>query len=500
MRLNLDYTDIQIRNIDEIKGKIRAEKEYTCLLPYVDRESTFYLSLVLKSILEEINQEVLFSHLEYILNEISMNASKANSKRLYFNSRGFELENDEDYRKGIVNFKKDVFDDFSKYEQLHIDNESQVRIKFSLDSKNLLLTVSNNSSLIEVERQRINQRLKSAHKFNNLTEVLSEGFDTEEGAGFGLILIVLMLRKLNLNEKDLNFGEEANGSYCSLKIPLNTLSKEDGVFIAEEIAREITQMPQFPESVMALQKELNDPNCSFESIADTVSSDLSLSTEILRIANSPVYSLRDKITDLPGAVRIIGMLGVKSILYNFGVNKLFTKRYNKDVIKEINDHSFHVALLASYLARYSKQIAIAQDVYIAALLHDLGKIIVKTFNKDLEEKLENICTEKHIPISVLDDLTDGFNHSLIGSEIARNWNFPDKFTNVIAFHHLPLEVEEEYKALTYTIYLANEISYLNNGEREYSDLNSHVLKFFGLDEKNAFNRFLESLSAEGLTI
>ena len=306
----------------------------------MDREGTFYLSFVLKSILEEINQEVLFSNLEYILNEISMNASKANSKRIYFDSKNSDIGNEGDYLKTIENFKNDVFDDFSKFEPLHSENECFVEIKFSMDSKNLILNISNNSIFLEREKLRINERLKSAHKFNNLTEVLSEGFDTEEGAGFGLILVILMLRKLNLDEKDLNFGDTENGSYCSLRIPLNTLSREDGVFIAEEIAKEIEQMPQFPESITALQRVLSDPNCTFDSISDTVSSDLSLSTEILRIANSPVYSLRDKTTDLAGAVRVIGMLGVKSILYNFGVNQVFSKRYDKKVIKEINDHFF----------------------------------------------------------------------------------------------------------------------------------------------------------------
>ena len=96
---------------------------------------------------------------------------------------------------------------------------------------------------------------------------------------------------------------------------------------------------------------------------------------------------------------------------------------------------------------------IANDVYIAALLHDMGKIIVKTMNKDLEEKIREICREKHIPVSVLDDLTEGFNHSLIGSEIAKNCDFPERYIKVIGFHHLPLEVEEEYQSLTYAIYL-----------------------------------------------
>jgi putative nucleotidyltransferase with HDIG domain len=268
--------------------------------------------------------------------------------------------------------------------------------------------------------------------------------------------------------------------------------------IADEISNEILQMPQFPESIINLQRELSDPNCTFATISDTVNSDPSLAAEILRIANSPVYMVRNKINDVSEAVRLIGMLGVKSVLYNYGVNQVFNKQYDKKIIQEINDHSFYVALIASYLARYKKLGRLSEDIYMAALLHDMGKIIVKALNRDLEEKLEKICREKHIPVSILDDLTDGYNHSLIGAEVAGKWNFPDKYISAIAYHHRPLEAEEEYKVLVYSVYLANEVYYFNKGERDRSDLNFTVLSFFGLENKDAFDDFINSLINEGL--
>jgi putative nucleotidyltransferase with HDIG domain len=494
----VEYTNINDVTIEEIRDRFRTESEYSCILPYITRDSEIFLSRILKTVLEEVNQENLCSHLEYTLNELSMNASKANSKRLYFDSIGKSLHNPEQYETGIRDFKEEVFRDFSLYEQAHVDKGFFVKITISKRDNDLIIEVINNSPMVQTEQLRIAQRLKAARKFNNLTEVLTSGFDSTEGAGFGLIIIILMLRKINVNENSLVFRNEEQEAITSLTIPLNLLSKEHSQMIADEISNEILQMPQFPESIINLQRELSDPNCTFATISDTVNSDPSLAAEILRIANSPVYMVRNKINDVSEAVRLIGMLGVKSVLYNYGVNQVFNKQFDKKIIQEINDHSFYVALIASYLARYKKLGRLSEDIYMAALLHDMGKIIVKALNRDLEEKLEKICREKHIPVSILDDLTDGYNHSLIGAEVAGKWNFPDKYISAIAYHHRPLEVEEEYKVLVYSVYLANEVYYFNKGERDRSDLNFTVLSFFGLENKDAFDDFINSLINEGL--
>jgi putative nucleotidyltransferase with HDIG domain len=492
------YTNIETFDVENVRIQFREDKAYTCTLPFITRDSEIFLSKILKTVLDEVNQGALHSYLEYTLNELSMNASKANSKRLFFLSRGQDINNRKHYEAGIPDFKDEVFRDFSAYEQLHRENDSYVRITLRTDGKSLYMEIVNNSTLIEEEKQRISQRLKAARKFNNLTEVLSHGFDGTEGAGFGLIVIILMLRKLNLDEKALVYKNEGDQCISSLTIPLGLLSKDHGKVIAEEIADEIAQMPQFPESITSLQKELSDPASSFVTIADTISSDPSLAAEIMRIANSPVYRVRNKITDISGAVRIIGMLGVKSVLYNYGVNKLFKKKYDRKLIQEINDHSFYVALIASFLGRYKKLGRLNEDIYAAALLHDMGKIIVKSLHNELENKLRKLCIEKHIPISILEDLSEGYNHSLIGSEVAGKWDFPEKFIDTIANHHTPLEAPEESKVLTFAVYLANEVFYYIRRRREFNEINIMVLKFFGMEDEKSFKQFIESLKEEGL--
>ncbi len=494
----LNYTIIDEVNFKDIKSTFQKNSEYSCIFPFVSRKSDIFLSQVLKTVLQEISQEDLFVHLEYAVNELSMNASKGNSKRLYFKKKGLDIHNPSDYEIGMGNFKENVFMDFKSLEQEHIDNNYFVNVKFISLGKQLKIQITNNSPLTDEEHQRISLRLKMAHKFSNLQEVLAHEFDTSEGGGIGLIMIVLMLRKLTLNERAISYQNEGSCSITTINIPLNVLSKDHGVVLAEEISKEILQMPQFPQSILNLQNELRDPNCSFESVARTIKSDSNLSAEILRIANSPVYRFKSKITEITGAVQSIGFLGVKAVLYNYGVNKVLSKRYQLKKVEEINNHSYQVALIASFLARYKKLNRIVEDVYIAALLHDMGKIIIKAITDDLEEKLTKMCSERHISISVLEDLTDGYSHPLIGSEVAKKWNFPEKYINPIAYHHKPLEVDDQYKVLTYTIYLGNQIYYYMKGQHDFYDINFMVLSFFGLEQEEQFDEFIISYKMDGI--
>jgi len=493
----MDYTNISEIPVRDIRTGFNAEREFSCTLPGSSKEGDSFLSTAFRTILEELKQETMFIHLEYVLTELVLNASKANLKRLYFKEMGLDINNDPEYEKGMISFRKEAMGN-PAYEEKLKKGGSFVKVNIKSDGTTINLRISNNSPLLDRERKRINEKLSTAHGFDDITDLFTQSFDSSEGRGFGLIIIVMMLRKINLNENALSFANEEEGSVTSLHIPVSTLQKDHGKIIANEIAEEIERMPQFPEGIAALQKELSDPDCTFASIAGKIVSDPSLTAEIIRIANSPVYKVRSEITDVAGAVRIMGMLGVKSVLYNYGMNKVMESCYDRKVIQRVNEHSYDVARLSVHLASYKKLGKITEDIFVAALLHDMGKIIVNSMNRSLESNLKKLCAEKYIPTSVLEDLTKGYNHAMIGSEVAEKWNFPEKYITAIAFHHIPLDVPEEYRDLIYAIYLGNELFYYLKEERDFFDLNYMVLEYFDLEEEEALVEFIQYLKMQGV--
>ena len=493
----MEYTKTSDIAIRDIKNEFKTNNEFTCTLPYSSKEGDVFLSHAFRTILEEMKQENMFIHLEYVLTELVLNASKANMKRLYFREKGLNILDTADYNKGMQMFRKEAMNNSAPYEKKLKEEGQYVKVNIKSDGTRINVHLNSSNPMLDIERKNINEKLSIAHGFDDITDLFTQTFDSSEGRGFGLIIIVMMLRKVSLNENALSFVNEGDSAVTSLTIPVSTLQKDHGKIIASEIAAEMERMPQFPESIVALQKELSSPDSSFNSIAGKITSDPSLTAEIIRIANSPVYKVRSEITDVAGAVRIMGLLGVKSVLYNYGVNKVMQSQFDKRVIKEVNDHSYFVAKVSSYLASYKKMGKVTEDIYVAALLHDMGKIIVNSMYRDLENNLKKLCTEKYIPISVLEDLTKGYNHAMIGSEVAEKWNFPEKYITAIAFHHMPLDVTDEYKDLIYAIYLGNELYYFLKDEREFFDLNYMVLEYFELEEEESFMDFIQNLKMQG---
>ncbi|WP_028974727.1 HDOD domain-containing protein [Spirochaeta cellobiosiphila] len=493
----MEYTAINLQKNNGVLPSIEDTQTFVCWIPYANRTSDLFLSVNLQAYLEEIGRSGLHSHLEYALNELVMNASKANTKRLFFKSNELDIHNPDHYAKGMRSFKSKVFDHFEDYEEMHVKEGLYIKVDMAVQDGFLSIDVENNSPFTPEEIARIGDRVKMARKFSDLTEVLAFGFDEEEGAGYGLIMIILMLRKINLDEKSLLFHKDDHISRVSLRIPLNLIEEEHSAIIAEKIAQELKQMPSIPENVLHLQNELNNPHCNFESIAKTMSADPSFSAEVIRIANSPIYKVPNKIDTVAAAVRLVGMLGVKAILYNYGANKIFEMKYDKKIIQSLNDHSYDVALIASYLGKYKGLSSLVQDIYVGALLHDMGRIVISALQSDLSMKLQQLCADKHIPIAILEDLTAGYNHAVVGSELAKKWQFPEKYINAIHYHHIPTEVSDEFKVLTYTVYLGNEIYYYIQGERDLFDINYQVLEFFGMQSEDAFLEFVDDVKSKG---
>ena len=228
-------------------------------------------------------------------------------------------------------------------------------------------------------------------------------------------------------------------------------------------------------------------------MAAIIKTDPSLTTEIIRIANSPIYMLPRKVADVATAVKMIGLAGVKNLVLSHGVTQVFSKLYKKEKIDRVMEHSYKVALYCSQIAKMKKLEPLLEDIYVAALLHDFGKIITNSLQPSLIDKLNELCRDKDIPITSLEDLTKGYNHAIIGSLLAEKWMFPDKFVQCIKYHHMPLEGDDAYKAIMYTCYLGNELSHLFDGERSFHDLNYQVLKFFGIETEERFEAFVRRI-------
>ena len=124
------------------------------------------------------------------------------------------------------------------------------------------------------------------------------------------------------------------------------------------------------------------------------------------------------------------------------------------------------------------------DAYVGGILHDIGKIVFSTVHPDLLDKISRFCSEKEFKHDMMEELSAGLNHAMIGAKIAEKWNFPPSLVAAIEQHHTPEIAPKEFRDVVNTVYLANSLSNLETGDITFDQIDSNVLHDFGIQTED----------------
>ena len=480
--------------IYQLIEKKMPENVKTLKYAFINHEIELVIEDTVYKYLENISKDNLFESLNYIVKEIAGNANKANMKRIHFRRKNLKIESQEDYEEGIKDFQKELNENPDAYFSLAEKLGYYVRVDLFIEKGILVIMIMDNSILIPIEVERIRDKFKHAARFKTMEEVFAEGLDLTEGGGFGIILMILMLRKLGLDEKVIKIMKGKNQTRFELHIPLNLVSAEESEYIADSLVSEIKKIPQFPQHVLELQKILRDENADFSDLAKIIEKDPALIADLLKTANSVMYALPHRVHSIEEAVKLIGFKGIQNLVLTYSTQKLLMNQYRLDVILEIMNHSAEVAFYAYEIAKMHNLKQLMDDIYVGGILHDIGKIMVNALKPKLIEKIKRLCREKGINQDLLENLTNGYNHSIIGGKLAEKWNFPVMITDIIRFHHIPTEASDISFPAAATVNLADTIYYSNRGQVLYPSLNYQVKKFFNLETSESFESILDKLT------
>ncbi len=494
------YSHFDSDSLENIITGLKGKNEYKCVIPYHNSTSEDLISKTVFTLLQESGYENYHQVFSIIVNELITHVNKMNIKRDFFVENNLDANNNEECLEGTEKFNSSNY--YKNYMSNILEKDKTHYIKISIETtkQSLKISIINGYELNSYELHDFKTSISYADKFSNLNEVVKENKNISESHNFGLILAVLMLKNINIKSEAITITSFDGFTETELNIPFMQISDVNAEKVTKEIIKEIKMLPQFPDSVLRLQKELMDPEWDYDRISDYILSDSALTAEILRLVNSPVYRVNDKIDKVSIAVKKIGITGLKAILYNFGSLEVLGNAYHIDKINRYKEHLFQVALISSYIANHRKLNTFAEDIYVAALMHDIGKIIVNSLNQELSDAINWLCHDRMLPTDVIDNLSDGYNHSIIGAKLSEKWNFPEKYSHAILYHHSPMMASSEFKIITYCVYLGNEISQIINKKRRYSSLNRSVLKFFNLETEDKFNSLISSMKNEGLFI
>ncbi|MBS1794946.1 MAG: HDOD domain-containing protein [Acidobacteria bacterium] len=242
-------------------------------------------------------------------------------------------------------------------------------------------------------------------------------------------------------------------SECTLAEPITTPTAKIDI---DEIVK--TNVPMMRGSAARISSLLNDINVSSRNLTEAISYDPILTARILRLANSPIYSLQKNVSTLRQAIDVVGMKSIYEILIiGLAADSFAREIRDSDKGRKIWEHSLAVALLSRELGRLLG-LRGTEEAFICGLLHDIGKILLLRADFGGYSMLLN--EENETTMLQCETSCYGYTHAQIGSLVANRWGLPDGVCHTILNHHNPSQAEQ-FAVIAHLICAADMISNLN---------------------------------------
>jgi len=445
-------------------------------------EIKVYMEEVISIFLKAAGQERLKNHVAYCVHELVANAKKANVKRVFFSDRKLDLFRSGDYEVGMKHFKEVTLNNIAYYLRLQKEKNLYVKLVLQIRENIIYVEVRNNSIATRAELIRINDRLARTRQYKTLDEALSQVFDDTEGAGLGLVILILMLKKIGLDEDCFDISVSDKETVARITIPLSQVHIENVSMLSMKIANSVSSLPQFPEHIVEVLKLLDDVDVEMGGIAKRLSTDPAFVAGLLKVVNSAHYMLGTRVNSILDAVNMVGRMGIRNLVYSYETQRILGS--DTEEKKRLWEHSHKAAFYAYNLAKnFRFDQDVIDSVYVSGLLHDIGKIALSDIHPRLMKKIHDFCTSRDIPHSMFEDISSGMNHAEIGALIAEKWNFPEGLVMAIRYHHNPLLTPGSHLRLVQCIYLSNMLCEYELAAVALDQFEPEVLSAFGISSK-----------------
>ena len=247
------------------------------------------------------------------------------------------------------------------------------------------------------------------------------------------------------------------------------------MILNNDIGKSLNRLPAFPATVHKVTSLINNPDSSLSELVEVIRLDQAITTNILRMSNSAYFGLRHKVDNVYDAIMYLGRQNVFRAVMAAGISRFFqdTPGYETEA-RELWEHSVGTALMSQILAR---KIIEHEDsrLFTAALLHDIGKVILGEFVSEKYHDIKNLISLRACSFLDAEEEVLGVNHAEIGGVITKIWNFPQDIQQAIAYHHRPDRHPATASPMPWLIHLADQSCLIMGIGNGTDGLSYHVL-------------------------
>jgi putative nucleotidyltransferase with HDIG domain len=156
-----------------------------------------------------------------------------------------------------------------------------------------------------------------------------------------------------------------------------------------------------------------------------------LAARILRVVNSPIYGFPGRISSITQALLLLGLNVARGLLLGVSVFEMMQKS-----MVGLWEHSVGCAIVAKIVAR-KKGLKDPEEVSVAALLHDIGKVFLNMKFPDAYRQVISEADERGVFLLETEKECFGVTHAEVAAWVGKKWNFPYGLIEQLRCHHNP---------------------------------------------------------------
>jgi putative nucleotidyltransferase with HDIG domain len=204
------------------------------------------------------------------------------------------------------------------------------------------------------------------------------------------------------------------------------------------IIKKIDSLKPIPQVAHKILSIVEDPESSLPDLSKVIKYDSAVTANLLKVANSAYFGRPGKFDSVHQAIVYLGMDHVVDlVLLASGADNLKPEQTGYDLQKgDLWKYSVLSALIARELAE-NKGTGETHLIFTAALLKDVGKVILDQYVGDAFEQINTMVEKQNLTFREAEKQVIGIDHAELGGMVAKSWNFSPKMVEIIQNHHQP---------------------------------------------------------------
>jgi len=200
----------------------------------------------------------------------------------------------------------------------------------------------------------------------------------------------------------------------------------------------LMQLSRLPGDAANLLEVLNNPDTSASDVATVCERNVGLTVRILKLVNSPFYGLNSEVDDIKRAVAVLGFNEIRQIVITSSIFMADAFADDPISVEDLWRHSLATARISSWIADRSKIEIRKSFCGTAAMLHDVGKLVLQRWRPAGFQRALDLSKEKQTGLMYEELQTLGLTHALAGILLIHCWHLPESLGWVVKGCHLPV--------------------------------------------------------------